>query len=82
MSEHFRTPWLSVVVDIIKRDSTNRIIVGNKEFAQVVRCKDCKYRMTEVSNDEKTMCYCPFVDRYTVDDWYCADGERRDDENN
>ena len=47
---------------------------------EVIRCEDCKYRMTEIFNDKKTMYYCPFVDRYTVNDWYCADGERKDDE--
>lgn len=57
-------------------------MITDAPTVEVIRCKDCKYWMTEVSNSEKTMCYCPFVDRYTVNDWYCADGERKDDEIN
>ena len=40
----------------------------------VVRCGECIYRDTE-------MMYCGMVDLIRKnDDWYCADGERRDDE--
>lgn len=35
MAESFRTPWLSDAVDIIMKDTTNRIIVHGKEFSLV-----------------------------------------------
>lgn len=44
----------------------------------VVRCKDCKYRDPE---DKK--CDCGHAILWQLprdDDWFCADGERRDDE--
>ena len=65
MAEEFRTPWLSDAVDLIKRDSTNRIIVGNKEFVQVVRCKDCKWQEL-----------CKKTLEYKGADGYCSKGER------
>lgn len=41
-----------------------------KEQEAVVRCKDCNKRYTR---------FCPDVDSPTrVDDWYCADGERKE----
>ena len=45
-----------------------------KEQPQIVRCKDCKHRNT---------IYC-FKDEQgfgTDDDWFCADGEVKDDGN-
>lgn len=59
-------------VDIIERLPTI-------DAVPVVRCKDCR-NWERLSFDADSGCYCPFVDRYTTDDWYCADGERRDDE--
>ena len=42
-----------------------------KEQSQIVRCKDCAF-YTDSEN-------CPVfgMDRY--DDWFCADGERKED---
>ena len=50
--------------------------VGTKEIDKaptidavpVVRCKDCKYSKTRLCENE---------DNY--DDWFCADGERKDE---
>ena len=44
----------------------------------VVRCKDCKYR-----DPEDNKCDCGHAIQWQLprdDDWFCADGERRDDE--
>jgi hypothetical protein len=38
---------------------------------QIVRCKDCKH--WEQSNG-----HCPFNSIFTNDDWFCADGERKE----
>ena len=39
----------------------------------VVRCKNCKHRFEEID-------YCPMIDLHIKDDdWYCADGERREE---
>ena len=43
--------------------------IGNMPEA-VVRCKDCKHR-------ETMFCSMYFVGT-TEDDWFCADGERRE----
>ena len=36
---------------------------------QIVRYKDCKH------NHDK---YCPTIGVFVTDDWFCADGERKD----
>ena len=43
----------------------------------VVRCKDCKYRDEEI-RDESTK-WLPCMAIKTEGNWFCADGERRDD---
>ena len=65
--------------------------VFDGELTEVVRCKDCKYRRVNEHYGEKgymklkAMCDLdtgdPFeLGRYAEnDDWYCADGERRED---
>lgn len=47
-------------------------------WAHVTRCKDCKHRDPE---DKK--CDCGHAIQWQVprdDDWFCADGERKDNE--
>ena len=41
------------------------------DAVKVVRCKDCKYFKTRLCENE---------DNY--DDWFCADGERKDGDGN
>lgn len=44
----------------------------------VVRCKDCKHH----ENEEIGMVYCPNqIGGWVGENWFCADGERKDDEN-
>ena len=51
------------------------------DAVQVVRCKDCKYYQKVyggVALGDVGHCICQSFE--TVPDWYCADGERKDDE--
>jgi hypothetical protein len=43
-----------------------------KEQEAVVRCKDCKFR------NDWNHCRIAFGSPQTPDDWFCADGERKD----
>lgn len=46
------------------------------DAVEVVRCKDCKH--AEFS--EAGMTYCPgIIGSWVEDDWFCADGERREE---
>ena len=51
---------------------------------EIVRCKDCKHRTMRICNNIE-LWECNHI-RYELvkcgvtDDWYCADGERRDDD--
>ena len=48
----------------------------------IVRCKECKHWQMDWTPEEGVgnYHYCPMVDRSTFDDWYCADGERKESE--
>jgi hypothetical protein len=44
----------------------------------VVRCRECKYH----EDEEIGMVYCPRqIGGWVKTDWFCADGERKDDGN-
>ena len=45
-----------------------------KEHLQIVQCKDCKKRYTVLCIQEEA------GNINNQDNWYCADGERRDDD--
>ncbi len=46
----------------------------------VVRCKDCKHLFTDFVMNGKEYKRCKMQMAGFHDDWYCADGERKDDE--
>ena len=49
---------------------------GTFQWKELVRCKDCKHH----GDEENGMVYCPnIVGGWVEDDWFCADGERRED---
>lgn len=49
------------------------------DAVEVVRCEDCKHFKKPLSPD--MWGWCKKMDnKATVEDWYCADGERKDDE--
>lgn len=57
------------------------------DAVQIVRCKDCIHRPTWEHNsiefpDDKCPCQCEdcFYSWFPKDDWYCANGERRQDD--
>jgi len=43
-----------------------------KEQPQIVRCKDCKHHKKDTCSADAGMAFPP------PDDWFCADGERKD----
>ena len=51
------------------------------DFAPVVRCKDCKWYQEGYDIDGKWFTHCKNIRTYgqTNPDWFCGDGERRDD---
>ena len=58
-------------------DKTDRIWFHTKkgkdvEFAKVIRCKDCAIYRNEDN-------YCRWLELYVEDDFYCADGKRKEE---
>ena len=72
-------PYTEDYVPYVKFDDMLKAVEGqhSADVAPVVRCKDCKYREME----DTGMVYCgSVIGGWTPDDWYCADGERTDNE--
>ena len=53
-------------------------------MVEVVRCKDCKYCVKEPNGelycDILAVGYEPLGSKKVNEDWFCADGKRRDDD--
>jgi hypothetical protein len=48
---------------------------------EIVRCKDCKRNQKPIIPYlVGTEVWCERLDRYFKNDWFCADGERRDEQ--
>ncbi len=56
-----------------KSECTNSKI----DMVEVVRCKDCKHRFITGENVRYAVCELNHS-RLMPDDWYCADGERKE----
>lgn len=56
------------------------------DLVEVVRCKDCKwyeiYQLKQDGTDDRRYnpSYCTLFRHRFKPEWYCADGERREDE--
>ena len=57
-----------------------------KDQPEIVRCKDCKHKVDTLDDyddyEGKCPCYCsddPFYSWVPDDDWFCADGERKEE---
>lgn len=70
----------TVLVEVPVKEIVGAVIeqlVEGGTLVEVVRCKDCKYHDGECVG----MVYCPNkVGGWVSEEFYCADGERRDDE--
>lgn len=65
--------WCKSHKDIINTcDKCNEYL--HKDLVQVVRCKDCRFRYQDGAN------FCLLGSMCMSDEWFCADGERREDE--
>lgn len=63
----------TLFVDIVSECAE---IIRDLPPAHLVRCRDCKHH----EDEEPGMVYCPDqVGGWVRDDFFCADGERRDD---
>lgn len=59
-------------------DGLTPTVVATPNMVQVVRCGQCSH--SEVCKmDEGDVRYCHIFEMQTEDDYYCADGERKDD---
>lgn len=59
-----------------------RIPIERKDdLVRVVRCKDCKHygKLMNADPDADKRCLITDLYEHRPSDWYCADGERRED---
>ena len=84
---------MNIVIKGINFEDLNNNILTIEEVVPIVRCKDCKHRPVDTSghnygpdllfpNDYKCPCKCadPYYSWMPKDDWFCANGKRRDDD--
>lgn len=51
-----------------------------KEQQKIVRCKDCRFTQEPIIEDYiGKRIWCNRLDKYFDNDWFCADGERKDE---
>lgn len=70
-----RTPYLQDVIELIDKNNSHTIIIRDKEYVQVIRCKDCRWGREVCGNIECS------VDRnlppeYHGYEWFCPNGEK------
>ena len=63
------------VGDMIKQSGIASVCLTGEEL---IRCKDCKYGAPTVINGVWLSVTCNGVDHKS--EWFCADGKRRDDD--
>jgi len=85
--------WICKEMQMTRRDGT-AVGVCLARAKELVRCKDCKHRPKEPNletyengfdiefpEDSKCPCQCSsdrYYSWYPEDNWFCAEGERRD----
>lgn len=63
---------------IHESDAVEAIAMMPSAQPEIIRCKDCEHWDTSWQNDyAPNYHYCPLVDGTRRDDFYCADAERR-----
>jgi len=62
-----------------EQDNCENCAIAIEDRQPVVRCKDCVKHLDkhETELNGELYRYCELHKRWTTDDWYCADGERR-----
>ena len=68
------------VVKITNKVLPNAFTLFEKEYSpelEIVRCKDCKYHFVDGDNVCFNMCLLNH-NKVQSDDWFCADGERKE----
>ena len=61
---------------LLKTDGCENCAMAVEDRQMVVRCKDCKW--AEVSDNERTWCDHVDHDFCHNNDWFCADGQKKD----
>lgn len=54
--------------------------VPTVDAVQVVRCKECKHNMDDFAWNGEPYKWCELQHQHMADDFFCADGERRTDD--
>ena len=65
----------------IRNDAENnklsKVLIGTKEFVNVVRCKDCRWGKEACGNIECTVDIGSTWAEYHGYEWFCPNGERK-----
>lgn len=94
ISENDKQWWIGTSIDLMKVEGMQELGTESIKLFQsqpeVIRCKDCKHRPSREFEgaegfalefpDYRCPCQCDdgYYSWYPNDDWYCADGERKE----
>ena len=67
------------MAEYIVRETGYPGTITQEVVQELVRCKDCRYRYVDGENVRYNVCELNH-NKVQSDDWFCADGERRNDE--
>ena len=71
--------WICKEEPLIRADGAS-VGVGFRQMTELVRCKDCKYCGSEIRDGIK-FAKCELKHNWMPQpEWFCSDGERRDDD--
>lgn len=68
------------VKQVNKGTGIELVSVEEENVEEVVRCADCKYHFRKYGEGNYQVVHCTKLNRNRSPRWYCADGERKDDE--
>ena len=71
-------PYKDILSMLKEQDDCENCAIAIEDRQPVVRCKDCKY-----SGNRGRGIYCQFIEcentgTFHKDDWFCADGKRKE----
>lgn len=74
---------MGILEDLVKNETFVKVPGLADDIVTVVRCKDCEISKLEkvfknVPTSTETVRWCELINRYVDDDWFCADGKRKE----
>lgn len=71
--------YIFEIGEALYNEKTGEAVMKPTYKGEIVRCRECKHRFIDGENVRFNVCELNH-NKVQSDDWFCADGERRDDD--